>query len=306
MHSDDHVLSSDGSERVMSHGSAPFLHSNSRSTSKRGDVAPRPKFVKKIKVVMYNFGSPRVGNAVFCLMYDKEVPKSYRVVVDGDVVTGLPPSGYRHVGTEILIDSTGSGSIIIDPSFVERWLRTHTKSSVAAHSLLVYRKGLLGIKLSAEFMKQRAVDYAKQDLDADPLRLALKVRSSIHVESALDYDYHQSHLEEEEAQERLNMSEKRKSDSAPKAMSYVDAVNTEELRMSNNGGIMLYCLWCECVILFLLSQFRSTLRQHVHRAAALADGQRSGRAGDRPPAHSDAESADQNGVQISFFTKHCQ
>eukprot|EP01034_Spumella_vulgaris_P028050 gene28050-34847_t len=219
--------------RVLSDNSAPFIHSNSRSVSKRGETLPRPKFVRKIKVVMYNFGSPRVGNSAFASMYDKEVPKSYRVVVDGDVVTGLPPSGYQHIGTEILIDSTGSGSIIIDPSFVERWLRTHTKSSVAAHSLLVYRKGLLGIKLSAEFMKQRAVDYAKQDLDADPLRLALKVRGSIHVESVLDYDYHQSHLEEEEEQERLTILSQSEKKRPP--LSFVDAVNNDELRKSNNG-----------------------------------------------------------------------
>ncbi|RYY69495.1 hypothetical protein EON63_23605 [archaeon] len=56
--------------------------------------------------------------------------------MDGDLVAGLPPSGYQHIGTEILIDGLGAGSLIIDPSFVERWLRTHMKSSVAVHSLL--------------------------------------------------------------------------------------------------------------------------------------------------------------------------
>lgn len=48
-----------------------------------------------------------------------------------------------------MIDSVGAGSVIIDPSFVERWLRTKTKASVSAHSLLAYRKGLLGLKLAA-------------------------------------------------------------------------------------------------------------------------------------------------------------
>jgi acetate kinase len=72
-----------------------------------------------------------------------------------------------------------AGSIIIDPSFVERWLRTHMKSSVAVHSLLVYRKGLLGIKLAAEFMRANASTVT----GVDPLRLALKVRTHHQVRS---------------------------------------------------------------------------------------------------------------------------
>lgn len=42
-----------------------------------------------------------------------------------------------------MIDAIGSGSIIIDPSFIERRLRTHNKTSVSAHSLSSYRKGVL-------------------------------------------------------------------------------------------------------------------------------------------------------------------
>lgn len=153
------------------------------SSSQQQHFKP-PVFVKRIKVLMYNYGSPRVGNGNFATFYDKIVPNSYRVVVDGDIVPALPPqqSKYRHVGTEILIDSVGAGSIIIDPSFVERWLRTHMKSSVAVHSLLVYRKGLLGIKLSAEFMRANA--NARDSVD--PLRLALKVRAHHQVNSILD------------------------------------------------------------------------------------------------------------------------
>ena len=59
----------------------------------------------------------------------------------------------------------------IDPSFVERRLRTTTKTSVAVHSLLVYRRGLLGIKLAAEFLKQSSSGSA--GVEVDPLRLVL-------------------------------------------------------------------------------------------------------------------------------------
>jgi Lipase (class 3) len=96
--------------------------------------------VRRVKVTMYNFGSPRVGNGFFALLYNRIVPDSFRTVVDGDLVTSMPPTGYRHIGTQAVVDNLGAGSIIIDPSFIERRLRTHTKSSVSVHSLLVYRK----------------------------------------------------------------------------------------------------------------------------------------------------------------------
>lgn len=43
-----------------------------------------------MKVNMYNFGGPRVGNPSFSRYYDKCVPTSYRVVMDGDIVPGVP------------------------------------------------------------------------------------------------------------------------------------------------------------------------------------------------------------------------
>ena len=46
-----------------------------------------------------------------------------------------------------MIDAIGSGSIIIDPSFIERRLRTHSKTSVSAHSLSTYRRGTYHIIL---------------------------------------------------------------------------------------------------------------------------------------------------------------
>jgi len=92
------------------------------------------------------------------------------------VVTSVPPTGYRHIGTEALVDNLGAGSIILDPSFIERRLRTNTKSSVSVHSLLVYRKGLQGVKDAAEYMKQRAMDPglpSEKKKNMDAVRLAL-------------------------------------------------------------------------------------------------------------------------------------
>jgi hypothetical protein len=129
---------------------------------------------------LYNFGSPKVGNRHFVSMFNKLIPDAFRVVVDGDVVTGLPP-GYSHVGAEVLIDDKGSGSIIINPSFVEYWLRRKYKTSVASHSLLLYRDGISGIIEAAEF----SIKYAdmnmntpgNEDIESDAVKLALRTRA---------------------------------------------------------------------------------------------------------------------------------
>mmetsp|Transcript_16006 Transcript_16006/g.24135 ORF Transcript_16006/g.24135 Transcript_16006/m.24135 type:complete len:1161 (-) Transcript_16006:137-3619(-) len=109
--------------------------------------------IKKVKICMYNFGSPRVGNIHFAMEMNKWVPNSFRVVVDGDIVSGVPRTGYKHAGTEIVVDAIGAGSIIVDPSFVEKRLRTSNKTSVSSHSLFVYRRGLQGVKAATEYTR---------------------------------------------------------------------------------------------------------------------------------------------------------
>ncbi|MDR7421929.1 MAG: lipase family protein [Armatimonadota bacterium] len=49
--------------------------------------------------VMYNFGSPRVGDQAFVDAYARRVPESWRIYNTADVVTAAPPQtlGYRHV-----------------------------------------------------------------------------------------------------------------------------------------------------------------------------------------------------------------
>jgi hypothetical protein len=79
------------------------------------------------------------------------------VTVDGDIVPGVPGYGYKHVGTEVLIDGTdNSGSIIVGPSFVERRLRVQNKNSVAAHALEAYKRGLIAVADAALFLAQLA------------------------------------------------------------------------------------------------------------------------------------------------------
>ncbi|OWZ11576.1 hypothetical protein PHMEG_00015383 [Phytophthora megakarya] len=92
-----------------------------------------------IKVNMYNFGGPRVGNPSFRQHYSSCVPTSYRVVMDGDIVPGWPKFWglYQHVGTEISLDV--AGNLIVDPSFVERHLHNSTRRKTTMHGTNVYR-----------------------------------------------------------------------------------------------------------------------------------------------------------------------
>ena len=84
-------------------------------TSSKGP--PRPK-----SLLLYNFGSPRVGNEAFrdlfdSLLQDGSIDQAYRIVNGEDVVTRLPRTmnalvlgnvRYDHVGTTVLVAPASS------------------------------------------------------------------------------------------------------------------------------------------------------------------------------------------------------
>ena len=79
----------------------------------------------------------------------------HRVVVDGDVVPAVPPfNKYVHMGTEVLIDGLGdTGTIIINPSSVEKVLIQKTKASVMGHLLGAYTNGLKTVKFASGMLE---------------------------------------------------------------------------------------------------------------------------------------------------------
>lgn len=96
-------------------------------------------------IVLYTFGSPRVGNKLFCDFIKKRIQTYYRVEVEGDSITMMPPNYlgfYRHCGRRIVIDPHGSGSIIVKPTIVETVLLSKSSYSVVNHSLDCYRVSL--------------------------------------------------------------------------------------------------------------------------------------------------------------------
>lgn len=88
-------------------------------------------------------------------------------------MSGVPKSNYKHIGTEIIVDPVGAGSIIIDPSFVEKFLRTHNKTSMSVHSLVFYRRGLQGVKAATEYTREHAREKLAVHKDGTELENAL-------------------------------------------------------------------------------------------------------------------------------------
>lgn len=74
------------------------------------DIAQQKNKLGDIKIKMYNFGSPRVGNQCFSKLFDLAVPDSWRVVNANDSVTKVPRPfmGYHHVGHLVAVDKDGS------------------------------------------------------------------------------------------------------------------------------------------------------------------------------------------------------
>ncbi|KDO28956.1 hypothetical protein SPRG_20063 [Saprolegnia parasitica CBS 223.65] len=106
-------------------------------------------YATNLDVVMYNFGSPRVGNHAFAKAYNKLVPNAYRIVNDGDAVVGNPKRvlhaycsrnlRYKHVGTVILLSSRASGVFVLDPNIVEMAFIAKLRNNGLSHLMSSYQ-----------------------------------------------------------------------------------------------------------------------------------------------------------------------
>jgi hypothetical protein len=77
------------------------------------DVAGRTRWAGAApRVVVYNYGSPRVGNAVFAAEFNARVPNCWRVTNRADAVTQVPRLlGYCHVGHCVTL-APGGGALV--------------------------------------------------------------------------------------------------------------------------------------------------------------------------------------------------
>lgn len=72
----------------------------------------RWKHDKPPKIIMYNFGSPRVGNIVFAKSYNTLVPDSWRIANSKDIVASVPRlMGYCHAGNCLQLGEDGIADV---------------------------------------------------------------------------------------------------------------------------------------------------------------------------------------------------
>ncbi|KNC81501.1 hypothetical protein, variant [Sphaeroforma arctica JP610] len=117
----------------------------------------------ELKSTVYTFGSPRVGNKNFAAYYDEKVPHTFRLVNDGDVVTGVPkfkgPSflniTYKHVGTCYVLSARGD--LVINPNFPERFLKVAATINPQSHLTAAYRNSIAGC-IGSALRRQRGND----------------------------------------------------------------------------------------------------------------------------------------------------
>ena len=113
---------------------------------------------------MYNFGAPKVGNSAFKELYDITVPDSFRVVVDGDIITDFPSSRqFTHVGTEVLVDGLDlTGSVVLSPMYFERHYSSRPSTNVQGHLIISYKKALFSVQEAYRFIakKYKGKDWA--------------------------------------------------------------------------------------------------------------------------------------------------
>ena len=126
---------------------ANLLHSTScRAVYGRGAKGPQ-SISCRIPICNYTFGQPRVGNRHFANLFNRLVPHSFRVCVEGDFFTSVPKytlrHTYKHGGGLVVLDESENGNLIVNPNAVEKAFRfNRSQTSVANHALEVYRNCL--------------------------------------------------------------------------------------------------------------------------------------------------------------------
>ncbi|KAH9109135.1 hypothetical protein LEN26_011599 [Aphanomyces euteiches] len=111
------------------------------------------KLNMKLPVVLYNYGSPRVGSHGFSRLFNANISLAFRLVNEGDIICGLPQRVstncfgqgkklYKHIGTEVVMDGKINGDFIIRPTFAEKNLIVEVRKRPGRHYLTGYKENL--------------------------------------------------------------------------------------------------------------------------------------------------------------------
>ncbi|KDO17503.1 hypothetical protein SPRG_15668 [Saprolegnia parasitica CBS 223.65] len=159
-----------------------------------------------LRLAVYNYGSPRVGNHAFQELFNATMP-AFRVINDGDIVTQYPKRDYtnvdldgvcvyKHVGAEItlLCGKDAVRGIIIRPTFIDRFFVLLHRNSLASHSLENYRNSFrslmvpgtdrLGVSScnSSREASVESIDKVNDKEEQEQQRKHLATTHDIHLE----------------------------------------------------------------------------------------------------------------------------
>lgn len=157
-------LSSSSSEHDRNSPAAPISSGKGRSYPAYSDF---DWCQVKLLLECYSLGSPRVGDNMWAKNVKRLVPSTFRIVYEGDVVTGMPRAHcgafqvfemctpmllcgnvcglaeYKHTGTSVYLSRKGRGDILISPSPAERLVYLWWSRSITGHFVTSYMHGLL-------------------------------------------------------------------------------------------------------------------------------------------------------------------
>jgi len=123
-------------------------------------------------VTVYTFGQPRMGNHTFKKIYNKAVPRTFRVMNESDMVATMSTFGGYHVGIEVDIDR--NGNFIVKPTEMEKMF-TPTKGrglAIMNHLMTNYGASLNAIAVRTQCPARGlgvyiTADPGKQQMDAE-------------------------------------------------------------------------------------------------------------------------------------------
>eukprot|EP00754_Rhynchopus_humris_P034261 Rhum_TRINITY_DN15590_c0_g1::Rhum_TRINITY_DN15590_c0_g1_i1::g.161399::m.161399 len=102
------------------------------------------RFQHHVSIEVCTFGCPLVGNAKFRRIYNKFVPKTYRVVNRSDLVTRTKfTTGNSHMGTLVLV-AAETGMVSVKPTWFEKFWRPTDwcVGSAKSHAVQSYKNAL--------------------------------------------------------------------------------------------------------------------------------------------------------------------
>jgi hypothetical protein len=124
-------------------------HSLGGALATMASLEIRSKISHKYQVIVYTFGSPRIGNHSLSDLMLSVVPNIFRVVTQGDMIPQYPKlyilgNTYKHTGIQVFFDY--SKAIIMEPNFAESAISNilfFQKTRPRFHKLLYYKLCLL-------------------------------------------------------------------------------------------------------------------------------------------------------------------